>query len=79
MRSMELATVRLTTTADPQIVELVRGRLARDGDPPIRMEVDGGELVLSADTAPTMLRSRVLVALDDVAGDRATDWFKFAD
>jgi hypothetical protein len=71
--------VRLTTTADRQIVELGRARLARDGDPPIRMDVDGDELVLSADTAPTMLRSRVLVALEDVAGDRATDWFKFAD
>jgi hypothetical protein len=43
------------------------------------MDVDGDELVLSADTAPTMLRSRVLVALDDVVGDRAPDLFGFVD
>jgi hypothetical protein len=61
------------------MVELLRGRLARDGDPPIRVDVDGDELVLSADTALTMLRSRVLVALEDVAGDRTTDLFEFAD
>jgi hypothetical protein len=79
MRSMEPATVRLATTADAQIVELVRARLASDGDPPIGMKVDGDELVLSADTALAMLRSRVLVALEDVAGDRAADWFEFAD
>lgn len=46
---------------------------------PIRVDVDGHELVLSADTALTMLRSRVLVALEDVAGDRTTDLFEFAD
>jgi hypothetical protein len=63
----------------PEMVELLRGRLARDGDPPIRVDVDGDELVLSADTALTMLRSRVLVALEDVAGDRTTDLFEFAD
>jgi hypothetical protein len=31
------------------------------------------------DTALTMLRSRVLVAPEDVAGDQATDLFEFAD
>ena len=72
------ARVRLITTANPELVERLRDRLARDGDPPIRMHVDGGELVLSADTAPTMLRSRVLVALEDVAGEQGSDWFRFS-
>lgn len=79
MRSMEPATVRLTTTADPQIVEHVRARLARDGDPPISVDVAGDEMVLSGNTARIMLRSRVVAALEDVAGDRASDWFEFAD
>jgi hypothetical protein len=76
--SMVPARVRLITTANPELVERLRDRLARDGDPPIRMHVDGGELVLSADTAPTMLRSRVLVALEDVAGEQGSDWFRFS-
>jgi hypothetical protein len=76
---MEQASVRLTTTADSQVVEFLRARLGRDGDPPISVDVDGDELVLSADTAPTMLRSRVLVALEDVTGDRPTDWFECAE
>jgi hypothetical protein len=76
---MEPEKVRLTSTADPGIVELLRKRLARDGDPPISVNVDGEVLVLSADTALTMLRSRVLAALEDVAGDRAPDLFEFAD
>jgi hypothetical protein len=38
-----------------------------------------GTGVRCADTALTMLRSRVLVAPEDVAGDQATDLFEFAD
>ena len=43
------------------------------------IDVDRDDLVLSADTALTMLRSRVLVALENVAGDRTTDLFELAD
>jgi hypothetical protein len=57
-------------------LERLQERLAQDGDPPITMEVDGRELVLSANTAPIMLRSRVAAALEDVAGEQAFEQFQ---
>ena len=46
-------------------LDRLRARLEDDGDPPIHFDRDGDELVFSADTAPIMLRARVIVALED--------------
>jgi hypothetical protein len=52
--------------------------LAEAGDPSISMHVEGQVIVLSADTAPIMLRSRVMAAIEDVAGDQGQDVFGLA-
>jgi hypothetical protein len=77
MCSMKPATMRISAREIP--VDRLRERLAEDGAPAIHLSRDGDELVFSADTGPTMLRSRVLIALEDVAGERAPDRFEFAD
>jgi hypothetical protein len=64
MCSMNPARMRIKASEVP--LDRLRARLAQDGDPPIRLARDGDELVLSADTAETMLRARVFAALDDV-------------
>jgi hypothetical protein len=73
---VETAIVRLITEADPELLERFRERLATDGEPSIEMSVGGAELVISAETAPIMLRSRVVAAIEDVAGDQARDMFR---
>ena len=74
--TMEPAILRLITEADPELIERFRERLAADGEPPIEMSVGGAELVISAETAPIMLRSRVVAAIEDVAGDETRDLFR---
>ena len=67
---MEPAIVRLITSADSETIERLRRRLAQDGEPPISVSAGGIELVISAETAPLMLRSRVVAALEDVVADQ---------
>jgi hypothetical protein len=67
---MEPARVRLAVPDDPALLERLAAALARQGDPAILI-ARGRTAVLTFEsaTAELMLRSRVLQALEEVAGD----------
>jgi hypothetical protein len=69
---MEPARVRLAVPDDPALLDRLVAALARQGEPAISV-ARGSTTVLTfeAATAELMLRSRVLQAFEDIAGD---DW-----
>jgi hypothetical protein len=72
LRGMEPARVRLALPDDPALLDRLSAAIARQGEPAIRI-ARGGTTVLTfeAATAELMLRSRVMQALEAIAGD---DW-----
>jgi hypothetical protein len=67
--AMEPARLRLALPDDPALIDRLAAALARQGDPAISV-ARGRTAVLTfeAKTGDMMLRSRVIQALEDVAG-----------
>jgi hypothetical protein len=56
---------------DPDLIARLATRFATDGDPPVSFRRTSAVLTFESQTSETMLRSRVIQALSDVAGP---DW-----
>jgi hypothetical protein len=69
--SMSPTSLSFAVPDDPDLIARLATRFAIDGDPPVSFRRTSAVLTFESHTSETMLRSRVIQTLSDVAGP---DW-----